>query len=160
MAREILRGGDGVPPLLVSDHGSREREVDAEARAKLDAEVDAALAVISADAEVRRWAPRIPLGELAESACAIGALAHEQREAPQREAAALNELEADVRAEIKALAAASPSPVIRYGRPVSPAVLAYERAQLDARHPQVSPSPRCGSCMSCRTGGSFPCTRW
>jgi hypothetical protein len=137
MAREILRGGRGDPPLLVTDRGSRERVIDAERRAKLDAEVDAALAAISSDAEVRRWTPKIPIEELATSARAIGALAREQREAPQREAARLDELEADVRAQIKALVAASPPPVIRHGRPVSQAQLAYERAQLEAQVAQL-----------------------
>jgi hypothetical protein len=147
----ILSGGQGQPTIVVRDHGWR-AQVEAEKRARQDEEIKATVAGIRRAGEVRKRAPRPSLAELADGMRANAALAAERREAPERITRQLDATEAIVQA-MAARTPAEPAPVMRRGRPVSPAQLAYEDAQLAHKMRQDRPAGGgCGYCSTCRGG--------
>src|SRR2546430_2125793 len=89
-----LPGGRGEPLLIVRDRGVWEQQVRDENRARADEQIKAAVADIQLAEQERKWAPPVPLAELASAARANAALYAEAREAPERVARELAQTEA------------------------------------------------------------------
>jgi hypothetical protein len=62
----IMHGGPGVPTVIVRDHDGWRAQVEAEKRAKADAEIKAAVDDIRRGEEERKYAPPPPLDVVAQ----------------------------------------------------------------------------------------------
>jgi hypothetical protein len=161
--REIttrLPGGRGEPLLIVRDHGAWEQQVAEENRAKAAEETRAAVADIERGEQERKYARRPSLAEQKRAMDRIEAEYRRKREEPARAAAQLAALEAWAETARAALPPEPPQPV-RYGKPLSPAEVAYEEQQAawQSKQARQAMAAGCGTCMACRTGGVFPCVR-
>jgi hypothetical protein len=162
--REIttrLPGGRGAPLLIVRDHGAWEQQVAEENRAKAAEETRAAVAAIERAEQERKLAPRPSLAEQERSMRRIEAEYRRKREEPARAAAQLAALEAWAETAQAEMPPTPPQPT-RYGKPLSPAEVAYEEQQAawQSKKARQAMAAGCGTCAACRTGGVYPCVRW
>jgi len=156
--RTVSRVPGDAPIVLTDVPDPRAVARAAERRAEQDAEIKRLVYQIQQGETVRRYAATIPVPELRDATRANVALLQQRREEAAEPFRDLAELERDVPALLDLAKAAIPPQPTRYGRPLSPAEVAYEAAELEAMVAKQAAHPGCGSCVPCRTG--YPCLHW